>query len=194
MTIGWTAGQHSTNLAAMLGDDDVLYRAAQGLMCLRATPGRSQRLVPLVARRAGRFVVLGRLGETLRVPPLALGLDAELDQVAHLRTSRTTPLGVESLFQGAVLDVDLLYEVESDAVAALTIPAGAVARALNARDRVRSRPAWRWPWDQTAFQSEQQADRAVRAALGALRRAAGDVVLTRRDNSVRDAGDLRRVH
>ncbi|WP_309570195.1 hypothetical protein [Deinococcus sp.] len=191
---GWTAGQHSTNLAALLGNDDVLYRAAQGLMCLRATPGRSQRLVPLVARRTGRFEVLGRLGETMRVPPLALGLDAELDQVAHLRSARTTPLGVESLYQGSVLDADLLYEVESDAVAALTIPVGAVARALNARDRARIKPAWRWPWDQDAFQSEQQADRAVRAALGALRRAAGDVILTRLDNSVRESADLRHVH
>ncbi|GHF38483.1 hypothetical protein HNQ07_001057 [Deinococcus metalli] len=194
MNVGWTAGQHSTNLAALLGEDDVLYRAAQGLLCLRATPGRSQRLIPMVVRRAGRFEVLGRLGQTLRVPPLALGLDAELDQVAHLRSSRTTPLGVESLFDGRVLDADLLYEVESDAVAALTIPVGAVARALNARDRARSRPAWRWPWDRAAFLSDPQAEREVKSALGALRRAAGDVQLTRRDNGARESGDLRHVH
>ncbi len=182
MTIGFAAGHDSTALGALLGDDDVLYRAAQGLLCLRATPGRSQRVVPMVVRRAGRWEVLGRLGQTLRVPPLALGLDAELDQVAHLRTAAGRPLGVESLYGGAILDVDLIYEVEGDAVAALTIPVGAVARALNDRDRARTRPTWRWPWDRTAFQDEQQAERSVRAALTALRHAAADVQLTRRPN------------
>ena len=126
MTIGFTAGHDSTALGALLGDDDVLYRAAQGLLCLRATPGRSQRVVPMVVRRAGRWEVLGRLGQTLRVPPLSLGLDAELDQVAHLRTAGGRSLGVESLYDGTILDADLIYEVEGDAVAALTIPVGIV--------------------------------------------------------------------
>lgn len=182
MTIGFTAGHDSTALGALLGDDDVLYRAAQGLLCLRATPGRSQRVVPMVVRRAGRWEVLGRLGQTLRVPPLSLGLDAELDQVAHLRTAGGRSLGVESLYDGTILDADLIYEVEGDAVAALTIPVSAVARALNDRDRARMRPAWRWPWDRTSFQTEQQAERNVRLALTALRQAAGDVQLTRQPN------------